>query len=221
MTFNYSQPLTQQQYVNTLVNFITGQEGPGPKVYLDGVGVATIGYGYTFNRTNNVGLWQAAEISLSSTEITLLQAIDNATTTAQKNQLALTFKRQVSATEAKSLLLQTYPEYEGPANALGMPLSLERVAFVSLTYNRGVGAVNKRMQAFVSAIQNENRAEAWYQIRYNSFTASGLENPGLPKRRYLESGMFGLYGDQTKMTPPEILKKPEIFIACSPCIVQR
>jgi Ca2+-binding RTX toxin-like protein len=63
------------------------------------------------------------------------------------------------------------------------------------------------MQDFISAVQSGNRAEAWFQIRYNSFTADGAKNPGLPKRRYLESSMFSLYSDQTNMSADAILKE--------------
>jgi GH24 family phage-related lysozyme (muramidase) len=122
MTLNYAPLLTEQEYVDALVGFITGIEGlNGPGVYKDSVGVATIGYGYTFKRNNNVAMWQAAGISLTSTELALLQKIDAATT------------------EAETLLLKTYPEYEAPAVALGMPFSFERAAFVSLTLPTTVG----------------------------------------------------------------------------------
>ena len=100
MTLNYAPLLTQQEYIDTLIGFITGIEGERSNVYKDSVGVATIGYGYTFNRNNNVALWQAAGISLSSTDLALLQQIDAATTSAAKNQLGLTFARTVSHTEA-------------------------------------------------------------------------------------------------------------------------
>jgi hypothetical protein len=140
MTLNYAPLLTEQEYVDALVGFITGIEGlNGPGVYKDSVGVATIGYGYTFKRNNNVAMWQAAGISLTSTELALLQKIDAATTQAEKNRLGLTFTGTVSRGQAITLLLKTYPEYEAPAVALGMPFSFERAAFVSLTLPTTVG----------------------------------------------------------------------------------
>jgi len=186
---------TQQAYVDAVINTIAGFEGPGPTVY-NKDGMATIGYGYTFERSNNLALWTAAGISLTQAQINLLTQIDSATTKSQKTALAMTFNKTLSNTEARALLRQTYPEYEGPANALNMPLSPERVAFVSICYNRGVPRVQNKMGDFYKAIRDNNRAEAWYQIRY---VAVGNPAPeflfGVAKRRYAEAQLFGLYDD--------------------------
>lgn len=168
VTLNYKL-LTQQEYVDVIVDFITTIEGESASVYKDSDGKATIGYGYTFNRSNNVALWTAANIQLTPSQLALLQQIDAESSDAQKTQLGMTFSKTVSHTEAVALLRQTYPEYEAPADALNMPPSVERAAFVSLSYNRGVPIVNKKMQDFLNAVQTGDRAEAWYQMRYNSF----------------------------------------------------
>lgn len=64
----------------------------------------------------------------------------------------------------------------------------ERAALVSLAYNNpnllGMGLGN--------AILDGNRAEAWYQIRYQSNGGSSV-GQGIANRRYRESDMFGLY----------------------------
>src|SRR3970282_1008657 len=105
---------TQDAYVSALVDFVSSLEGPGPEVYPDNDGKATIGYGYTFNRPNNLALWTAAGITLTDAERALLQTIDNAPDN-QKTNIALTqFTRRINTQEAKQLLRQTYPEYEGP-----------------------------------------------------------------------------------------------------------
>lgn len=168
--------LTPQQYVDLLVNFISSWEGHAAAPYQKPNDHTTIGYGYTFFRNNNLSLWQAAGITLTSAEVALLQSID-AAPDSQKDGLALQFTRSLSKPEAVQLLRQTYPEYEGPANVLTMPLSEERAAFVSLTYNRGVGNVNTKMQAFFASIASQDRAEAWYQIRYNSNALQNASNP--------------------------------------------
>ena len=175
---------TQQAYIDALVNIIAVFEGYGPNVY-DKDGKATIGFGYTFERSNNLALWTAAGISLTQGQINLLTQIDAATTDAQKKALALTFNKVLSKAEAKALLKQTYPDYEGPANTLNMPLSPERVAFVSICYNRGVGIVQRRMQGFYQAIRDNDRAEAWYQIRYVAVGKPAQKFLfGVAKRRY-------------------------------------
>src|SRR2546425_6097953 len=149
--------LSQQEYGDLLVSFISSQEGhldhatarPAPDH-------TTIGYGYTFFRNNNLALWQAAGITLTSSEIQQLQDIDAASNN-QKDNLALQFTRTITQSEAIALLRHTYPEYEGPAKTLGMPFSEERAAFVSITYNRGEGNVNSKMQDFFSAIQKRGK----------------------------------------------------------------
>ena len=187
--------LSEQEYVDFLVNLISSAEGHLSVATDTRDDQITIGYGYTFARGNNLALWQAAGIALTPDEVTVLQSIDAATTLEQKNNIALNqFTRSISKTEATALLRQTYPEYEGPANQLAMPLSLERVAFVSVSYNRGVRRpLEPRMQGFFDAIRAQDRAEAWFQMRYNSWgTATNFE-AGLRARRLVEAQVFNLY----------------------------
>src|SRR3989442_4460812 len=195
--------LTQQQYVDLLVNLISSAEGFKPTVYQRGNDNTTIGYGYTFVRSNNLQLWQNAGITLTADEITLLQSIDAAQTRSQKNSLALQFTRSISQTEANNLLRQTYPEFEGPANTLLMPASPERAAFVAITYNRGEGNVNSRMQDFFTAIRNQNRAEAWFELRYNSWGIDVSVEAGLRAARLVESQIFGLYDNPASVAASE------------------
>ena len=138
MAINYNMFDTTQDYVDAVVELISRVEGYRPTAKNIGDGMATIGYGYTFNRNDNLALWTAAGITLSPADQAALQAIDNASA-AQKTQVALAYfsNRPITKDMARSLLRQTYPRYEGPAIALNMPLSLERVALVDVTYNRG------------------------------------------------------------------------------------
>lgn len=116
--------LTQQEYVDAVVDVISRTEGHLSSVVDIGDGKSTIGYGYTFERNDNVALWQAAGIALSAEELAVLQQIDAASTAAQKRDVALNqFGRTLTKAEAKLLLEQTYRKYEAPANELGMPLS--------------------------------------------------------------------------------------------------
>lgn len=148
MAINYREIYTQPQYVNAVVELIAAIEGYAYKVYKLNDEMATIGYGYTFNRNNNVALWNAAGISLTQSELQVLQQIDSAATDAEKTSIAfIKFKRIITKNQAKALLRQAYPEYEGPANDLAMALSPERVAFVATTYNRGVGTVRNKMDS--------------------------------------------------------------------------
>ncbi|EGW22073.1 glycoside hydrolase family protein [Methylobacter tundripaludum] len=185
--------LTTQQYVNTVVDVISKAEGYLSQVTNLKDGMSTIGYGYTFERNDNIALWQAAGITLTTGEWTILQQIDSASS-AQKTVIALTqFGKTLTHSEAKALLEQTYQKYESPADELAMPLSWERVALVSVTYNRGEPAVHSKMQDFYSAIETGDRAEAWFQIRYKAQTTNPTYADGIAKRRYYESELFGLY----------------------------
>jgi Ca2+-binding RTX toxin-like protein len=70
----------------------------------------------------------------------------------------------------------------------------EMAVLLDMAYNGGAGLIGSKL---VNAMWNGNRAEAWFEIRYNS----NKENQrldilqGLAKRRYLESEIFGLYND--------------------------
>ena len=65
---NYQLFGSQKEYVDTVVNMISGFEGQIPRVKDIGDHQATIGYGYTFNRSNNLAIWTAAGISLTSAQ---------------------------------------------------------------------------------------------------------------------------------------------------------
>ena len=86
----------------------------------------------------------------------------------------------------------------------GIPPSQERTALVSLAYNSKVDPVTGIPTTLGSklkaAVQNNDRAEAWYEIRYdtnkNALSASPPRDAsGLAKRRYFEADTFGLYGN--------------------------
>lgn len=66
--------LTQSAYVNLLSELITGFEGHHSVAENIGDGKATIGYGYTFNRSDNLSLWTAAGINLSDTDRAILES---------------------------------------------------------------------------------------------------------------------------------------------------
>lgn len=111
--------------------------------------------------------------------------------------------------EIRTTFDQIIPDYENLVDQWvpGIPTSNERLALVSLAYNNLVGfnvdgsfkSANLRQ-----AILADNRAEAWYQIRYGS---NGGQSPsrGIANRRYAESDLFGLYKgpDQNNATPDQ------------------
>ncbi len=64
--------------------------------------------------------------------------------------------------------------------------SYERLALLSLTYN---GSLGPKLR---TAIQEGDRPEAWYQIRYQT-NGGASRSGGIAKRRYYESQIFSLY----------------------------
>ncbi len=199
------QTLEQEQYVNLLVDLISAAEAGRHKGKVEDIGdrMATIGYGYTFNRNDNLALWQAAGVSLSAHDVALLQQIDSLPANQKTTVTLQSWTRSISEAEATALLRETYPDYEGPANTLLMPPSLERAALVSIAYNRGVRRpLEPRMQGFFDAVRAGNRAEAWFQMRYMSWGAKPNFEAGLRARRLVESQIFGLY-DSLSVTTEE------------------
>lgn len=184
--------LTQDQYDRKLREVIVGTEGHHASVQDVGDDRATIGWGYTLNKDDNVSIWSKAQIELTPRQWSLLQEVDRAPRPS-KTEIALTFDRALTEAESDRLLRASIGNYEAPAIAAGMPLSDERIAVVSVTYNRGPGTM--RNHAAMTAITEGDRPEAWYQLRYNCWgSTKGMEG-GLRKRRFAESGIFGLYDD--------------------------
>lgn len=200
--------LTEQQYNVRLRTAIVGSEGLHAQVQDVGDGRATIGWGYTFNRGNNVELWRASGIALNQDQWRQLAAIDGAPA-GDRTRLGLAFNRTLTEGESDQLLRASMREYEGPAANLNMPMSDERVALVSLTYNRGVASIagnaarNVPEHPIMDAIRDGDRAEAWFQMRYNCWGSRDDMEGGLRKRRYTEAQAFGLYDDPGNVTVDE------------------
>ncbi len=78
-------------------------------------------------------------------------------------------------------------------NAGAVPQSNERAALMSLFYNQQTGADTALIgPGLLTALATDNRAEAWWEIRYNS---NGDDEDGVAARRYYERQVFGLYSD--------------------------
>lgn len=76
--------------------------------------------------------------------------------------------------------------------------SMERAVLVSLAARNIIGLDTQGSPLnlpLAEAIINDDRAEAWFQIRYGTFSADSMPDNVAVKRRYLESEMFGLYDD--------------------------
>ncbi|RDZ26756.1 XVIPCD domain-containing protein [Lysobacter silvisoli] len=194
--------LTREQYNELVKRLVKITESLHERSQDVGDGRATIGYGYTFNRSNNVEIWERSGIELTRDERALLQRIDEAPA-ADRTRLGLTFPRALDAAQSDRLLEASIPEYEAPVNALNMPMSREKAAAVSVVYNRGVGSYNRNMEPFRDAVEAGDRAEAWFELRYNSWGSHAPSEGGLRKRRYMEGQLFGLYDDPANVGADE------------------
>ena len=192
--------LTQDEYDRKLREVIIGAEGHHAHVQDVGDGRATIGWGYTLNRDDNRAIWRRAGIELTPEQIGVLDRVDRAPRD-RKTGIGLTLDKVLTEAESDRLLRASVQEYEAPAIGAGMPLSEERIAVVSVTYNRGPGAM--RDHAAMAAIRDGDRAEAWYQLRYNCWGTNDDAEAGLRKRRFAESGIFGLYDNPQAVSVEE------------------
>lgn len=207
------QERTQEEYRRRASVMIQNFEGYRAGPYDAGDNMATIGYGYTFNRNNNLELWDRAGVQLSPAERQQLAAID-AAPDDRKTALGLAFRVQITREEARGLLENaSLSRYEGHAANLNMPFSDERATVVSITYNRGTGRMQTHMQGFNDAIADGDRAEAWYQLRYNSRGTNPDPDVefGLRARRNMEAQAFGLYNDPQNVTSEEARSVLQMF----------
>ncbi|MEW5949278.1 MAG: hypothetical protein AB1711_07675 [Thermodesulfobacteriota bacterium] len=219
--------LTEEDFDAQLFQFISEREGPRKKVYADSKGIPTIGIGYALVVNIN-GEWQVRttlETDLAGVEVTI-QESDKAqlsivaeALTAGNQELArslvenYTFSFSLPSDKADELFDSVIPDYENKVRErLGDTLyqqlanSEEMVTLVSLAYNNpcliGTNLVN--------ALESGNRAEAWYEIRYQS-NGGDSKSIGIANRRYRESDQFGLYSDDDNITVEEAKEALEMY----------
>lgn len=147
--------LAQDEYDRKLREVIVGTEGHHAGVQDVGDGLATIGWGYTLNNHENMPIWRRAGIELTPEQTAVLEHVDRAPE-GRKTAIGLTFDKVLTETESDRLLRASIQAYEAPAVEAGMPLSDERVAVVSVTYNRGPGVM--RSHEVMGAIRDGDRA---------------------------------------------------------------
>ena len=197
-------------YIAELFRFLGIEEGfANGSPYFDTANPlrATIGYGFNIEaETDNLllVLEQMGIINdtMTDAEITSIRnefqtAINNTpdgnrdALRANLNQVASQYgvtSFRISETQGYTIFTEIVADKETRLDAL-LNNSLahnsrEYVAVMSLFYN-GESLVGTRLR---SAITNDNRSEAWFEIRYKS-----NEDRGHASRRYTESNMFNLY----------------------------
>lgn len=106
----------------------------------------------------------------------------------------------LSEDAAKGLFAHGAPSYEAEVDRwqAGIPQSRERLALFSLAWN-GILTGSPSLRRAISGGQ---RAEGWYQIRYNSNGGAG-RCEGIAARRACEGSLFGLYDSPTAVSDAE------------------
>jgi GH24 family phage-related lysozyme (muramidase) len=195
-------------------------EGSTLDPYVDSVGDPTIGIG--FNLVYNlepvlrviVGRAHFSETLLARLEAQVDKTYPANSSTAIKANLdsvmktwhdtrdadvptSFTFRNDAQVARALDRLA---PDYDGRIDAWleGIPDSREREALFSLCWN-APSLLGPKLKA---AIESGDRAEAWYEIRYNS-NGSGIA--GLANRRYVEAEVFGLFDTDGKASFSEAI----------------
>jgi GH24 family phage-related lysozyme (muramidase) len=110
----------------------------------------------------------------------------------------------LSVAQSSAAFTEIRPQYEALVNSFESGFgqsTTEYLALESLAWNSRVVSKKPTLfgQQLAAAIASGNRAEAWYEIRYDS---NKSQSAGLAKRRDFESDLFGLYpvGEATVST---------------------
>jgi GH24 family phage-related lysozyme (muramidase) len=113
------------------------------------------------------------------------------------------FKNDDAVAKALDALAPTYDDKIDDWLS-GIPDSREREALFSLCWN-GPSLLGPKLKA---AIESGDRAEAWYEIRYNS-NGNGIS--GLANRRYVEAETFGLFDTDGKASFAEAVRAGQML----------
>ncbi|MGV3549564.1 M10 family metallopeptidase C-terminal domain-containing protein [Rhizobium sp.] len=205
-------------------------EGSELKPYIDTVGDPTIGIG--FNLVHNLEPVLRVMIGNKNWNSTLLARLEkeveksytsnasgNAALQANLDRVMKTwhdtrdsdvptsFRFKNDAAMAKALD-KLAPYYDGRIDSWlsGIPQSREREALFSLCWN-APGLLGPKLKA---AIQAGDRAEAWYEIRYNS-NGGASASTGIANRRYVEAETFGLFDKPGKATFAEAIQAGQML----------
>jgi Ca2+-binding RTX toxin-like protein len=213
---------TTSTYIDDLFSLLKIVEGDYHFVYSDSKGIPTLGVGYALVTKNETkGLWEirpeyktafaGSIISVDTTTLeqyltlaaNALNGVANATNpfspAAQNiNPLGWT----IDDTQSRKLFEYALPTYEAKLDAFLTKYSItglsdrnsqERIALVSLGWNQtDTNPLLGKMLG--TALANQDRAEAWYEIRYNSNGGNvAAEKAGIAKRRFIEADTFSLY----------------------------
>lgn len=225
---NWNEIDDRKTYRQDRADLLVLLEGSTLTPYVDSVGDPTIGIG--FNLVYNlepvlrviVGKSNFSEALLANLEAEVDKAYAPNTSSALISNLnrvmadwhdkrdtdvpsTFAFRNEAQVARALDALA---PSYDRKIDAWlsDIPDSDERAALFSLCWN-GPSLLGPKLKA---AMEAGNRAEAWYEIRYNS---NGNAIAGLANRRYVEAETFGLFDTDGRATFGEAVKAGRMLAA--------
>ncbi len=230
---NHGWKYQSSEYVDLSWAILKELEGSRKDPYFDTKTIATIGVGFNFEGgdvldkvTESLGYTATGPATYKGNSLTFEEAVQQAIKDARAvkgdtdtKTAALRTNLNSIVVDGKNVNFQFNSEddkemrpiwdliREGPEADLRtlknieVAPSRERAVLISLMYNNPI-LVGPGLQAAWTA---GDRAEAWYEIRYNSNGGKKEdEKKGIAKRRYVESQIFGLYATDDLSVPPTV-----------------
>jgi hypothetical protein len=217
--------ITGTAYRQAVFSMLTSLEGSTRRAYLDTAAdpAPTIGIGFNLRYNLEPVLkamlgadWNAAlqaklkavvDRSYGPGETALLNARLDKVMAEHGNGVPKTFGFSSDAAIGKALTAIA-PGYEAAVDRwiAKIPQSAERAVLFSLAWN-GPSLLGPKLKA---AVLSGDRAEAWYEIRYNS---NGSGHDGIANRRYVEAEHFKLFSAEKTATKAEALDAGLMYTA--------
>lgn len=214
-------------YYQNRYDLLLKVEGTEETPYVDSKGLPTIGIGYELRThfayiyeqiigkspTATPELYNQLKAIVSSNYAPgskiLSQKLNTALEAANFNDPSIprtfSFSNDVQMKNVLNHIQDIY-EYKIDKWLNSVPDSEERAVLFSLAYNQQDGKGALLGLALKTAIQSDNRAEAWYEIRYNSNLDKVQAN-----RRYVEANRFELYDDRLNVDSQEAAKAATMY----------
>ncbi|MCF3640518.1 M10 family metallopeptidase C-terminal domain-containing protein [Rhizobium sp. TRM95111] len=209
-------------------DLLVGLEGSTKRAYLDAASdpAPTIGIGFNlrynlepvlraivgdahWDATLEERLQSVIDRSYASGETSLLNSRLDAVMRAWRSDEDATVPASFtfsSDDEIAAALDAIAPAYDAMIDRwiAAIPESRERAVLFSMTYN-APSLLGPKLKA---AVLSGDRAEAWYEIRFNS---NGSAIPGIANRRYVEAEHFRLFRDEDTATRKEALDAGRMY----------
>jgi len=199
-------PHKLEDFEQALFEEIALREGFRSHIYLDSVGIPTIGYGHAFFTSRGdlniqaIRDVQASGMKVSYHDYRILRKIEHELHHHPRHisrirHMAKEIRLTVNHSEAKTLFLHAMAhKMDDLKEKIGSKLyhdladSKELLALADLTYNGGAGIL---YPSLLKALHEGNREEVWYKIRYTT-NGGHSRSKGIANRRVAESNIFGL-----------------------------